>query len=74
MEIYPNPADDYIVFESNSEQNYFIFDMNGSLHLTGTLIRGSNIISLNTLAKGTYYINVTSNEHAERVNNILIKM
>ena len=72
--IYPNPAGDFVEFESNREQNYYIYDMTGCLHLTGTLVRGSNTVSLNTLAKGTYNIQVMSDGHHNKINSILIRM
>lgn len=60
--IYPNPANESFVIETNTnqKQTLHIFDITGKLVLTQT-IYGTTIIDASNLSQGVYYINNNQN-------------
>jgi uncharacterized delta-60 repeat protein len=56
IEAYPNPARDFIHISSNSEinQTYQIFDVNGKIIQTGKMTGKDKEINLNLFTKGLY--------------------
>lgn len=61
FEIYPNPASDYIIVKSLTDEtpNYMITDISGKPVSIGMLSTGENKITLNNLPKGIYVIKLT---------------
>ncbi|HKK38968.1 MAG TPA: T9SS type A sorting domain-containing protein, partial [Cryomorphaceae bacterium] len=64
IELYPNPAQDYILIEGLTQAaDYQIFDMSGKLVLSGLL--NNSRVNL-SLPKGAYIIDLKSNERSYR--------
>jgi hypothetical protein len=59
--IYPNPAHDFLNIASNKTGTvaYRITDVSGKLVQTGEISSNANVISLNNLQSGTYYITLS---------------
>jgi hypothetical protein len=64
VSVYPNPVSDVLFFNYNSLTNYVpctikVIDMKGSIVLTTqTIIQSNNAVSVNTLNKGNYILNL----------------
>ena len=74
IQLYPNPAKDYIqvIFEGEiSSLKYVILDMQGKPKLQGTLTSGQQSISIKNLAKGLYFVQL-SNGKSTSVKKILV--
>lgn len=56
LKVYPNPAQNYIVLEGNTNSDYSIYGMDGKLVQQGTIFSGE--ISVSKLAVGTYFLRV----------------
>jgi hypothetical protein len=64
FEIYPNPTTAQIHMKLDSKligSNYQIFDYMGKLVLTGTIKTNDEIISLEHIQSGIYFINLGNN-------------
>ena len=63
ISVYPNPNNGNFVIETNSatKQTLQLFDVNGKLVLTQTIIGKTNIDASN-LAEGVYNLNITTND------------
>lgn len=60
LNIYPNPATENLILDTESKiERVMIYDMTGSLKLA---ITGSNLISVARLDKGTYLLNIYTND------------
>ena len=66
--IYPNPASDFLNIVSNKTEtvNYRITDVSGKLVQTGEISSNANVISLNNLQSGTYYITLSGSNSTLR--------
>ncbi len=72
LSIYPNPSNDFIKIDNlEKTSNYRILNIVGSMMLHGILKEGNNIISLNTVPKGMYILEIISNEDEKRVIKIV---
>jgi hypothetical protein len=74
IQLYPNPAKDYIqvIFEGEiSSLKYMILDMQGKLKLQGTLISGQQSISIKNLAEGLYFVQLSTGKSTS-VKKILV--
>ncbi len=70
VNIYPNPANDFITIETNIGQpglNYRITDEAGRLVLNGKLKSTNSIINISQLSKGIYFVNVDKQENAVKL-------
>jgi uncharacterized delta-60 repeat protein len=55
--LYPNPVQDVLTIESDAKTTYTIFNIEGKVIYTGSLIKGVNNIHLSTsLGSGVYFI------------------
>ena len=59
VSIWPNPVSDLLNIEAEGLQQVEIFTMDGKLVMT---TKGSNAISLNTLAQGCYLLKATQSD------------
>ena len=62
---YPNPAQEVIMIETNGyEQNlaYYIIDQTGRQFMNGILIKNKNLLEINQLASGLYFIQIGQNK------------
>ena len=59
--VYPNPASDKIHLKTNSSGFYSILDEFGRIVLTGELTSGQSMLSLESLSKGFYFLNLNGN-------------
>ena len=72
LRIYPNPAHDYITFETESSTltRYQIFDLKNKLIKEGDL--SNNYLSINDLAPAGYLIKFSSQNHS--ITKLFIKL
>lgn len=62
LQSYPNPViDDFFIDlpQSASDASFTLFDMNGNLILSGSLLNSSNLINLSKLTKGVYVVTIS---------------
>ncbi len=62
VKIYPNPASERIWIDANGPTNIRIFDMNGSLVMQQEFNAGRETISLSTLKKGVYIVEIVTSK------------
>ncbi len=60
LTVYPNPASDFININVNEPGILQIFDVNGSLILSGYCERGTNRINISSLSTGFYFVKINS--------------
>ncbi|HXS38136.1 MAG TPA: T9SS type A sorting domain-containing protein [Flavipsychrobacter sp.] len=60
INIYPNPAQNYINVASPDEYSYHISDITGKVLQNGSLIKGNATISISGLQPGMYFITMTN--------------
>ncbi|MEE9462523.1 MAG: T9SS type A sorting domain-containing protein [Bacteroidales bacterium] len=60
LTVYPNPASDFINVNVNEPGILQIFDVNGSLILSGYCERGTNRINISSLSTGFYFVKINS--------------
>jgi hypothetical protein len=72
--IYPNPAQNNFVIETNAieKQMIFIFDVNGKL-VFNQFIYGKTIIDVSSLNAGVYSLNITSSEGTQTKKLVIVK-
>jgi hypothetical protein len=70
LNIYPNPITDYISISLPTEKSleYTIFNSSGKIILFGRINKSDNVIILNNLKSGIYFINI------ENKTNKIIKI
>lgn len=64
ISIYPNPASDLLNIDLNESATYQLNDVSGKLILTGKLNKGSNQITVSSLAAGVYNLQVKGNTNS----------
>ncbi len=66
IEVYPNPTSDFIRVRGSiknlSFESYRIFDRSGKLILENTLSKNTNLISVDQIADGMYFIELISDK------------
>ena len=68
VEIYPNPASDFLIFDISGSKSKFdvvIYNINGQIMLSSCIDNENNEIKLNNLVNGVYFVNVRN----DRLNN-----
>lgn len=73
FDIFPNPAQDYITIENNSNDDYeliSIFSTQGQLLIQQPIIKQKSIIDVSCLAKGVYFLRI-SNQHDDKVSSFI---
>ncbi|NLN72631.1 MAG: T9SS type A sorting domain-containing protein [Bacteroidales bacterium] len=75
LEIFPNPAQDFIYVKNNisSKSEYKIYDVNGKLCQWGSLEENSNKINFKNLKTGTYTIEVRGNNYQNSTKFSVLK-
>ena len=58
IHIYPNPASEYLIIESNKEELYEIYDLQGKLFYKGNITVPKTKVNVATMPKGIYIIKV----------------
>jgi len=73
FEVYPNPANDFVMIKSEDQinANVSIYDITGKLLLSKSLRSSHNQLALNSLAPGTYFLEINGEHTSER--QLLIK-
>ncbi len=66
ISVYPNPTNDIITIDFAGTFNYELIAINGDIILKGNAT-DKEIVDMNTLASGVYFISVTSNENSNTV-------
>ncbi|HRP01267.1 MAG TPA: S8/S53 family peptidase [Candidatus Kapabacteria bacterium] len=61
LDIYPNPAKDFISFNSSEEVDFSIYSILGMEQLKGTTLNGRNVIDISKLQAGVYFIKIGNN-------------
>lgn len=56
FEVYPNPADDKVTFDSPVEYDWQIADQQGNVRMSGRALAGKNPMEIYRLQPGTYYV------------------
>ena len=56
FEVYPNPADDRVTFDSPVEYDWQIADQQGNIWMSGRALAGKNPMEIYRLQPGTYYV------------------
>lgn len=56
FEVYPNPADDRITFDSPVEYDWQIADQQGNIWMSGRALAGRYPLEIYRLQPGTYYV------------------
>ena len=69
INLYPNPAEDFIYIDYDSNLNSEVFDIFGNL----ILISSEKILNISSLKKGVYFINFTSKNGAFMTNRFIKK-
>lgn len=72
--VYPNPASDRIniQFDSYYEAQYRIYSQMGQQMLSGTLLGRDNVIELDDLGSGIYYLNIITSDGKLMSEKLLI--
>ena len=69
ISIFPNPANDFIQFESSSKINSVrVFDLNGKLILSHTI--SNNRLEISSLAKGVYVLEINTTKTSKKTKII----
>ncbi len=73
-DVFPNPVKDFLTLETQPEcvkAQFILTDLNGKILLHGTLINGTNKISINNFASGMYLLSVTSDNNQKEIIKIM---
>jgi len=66
IEIFPNPANDFIIIKANIKGAYRVISIKGDVVLEGKIYDNSNIINIRKVLPGVYFLLI---ETAEKVMN-----
>jgi hypothetical protein len=58
--IYPNPARDHIIIESNQDETFKLIDLNGNVLIHGATLDKKAYVDISKLAVGTYLLHLGS--------------
>ena len=58
VSIYPNPANDFIMIESENETEIKIYSVSGQMVLRQSISEGTNTIDVSKLNSGIYFIDL----------------
>ena len=72
INIYPNPAKDILYVQSDGKAGFILRNTNGQILMQGKLNKGHNILKINGLSKGLYFISTTGNQ-TRTVKKLIIK-
>lgn len=56
LEYFPNPTTDVLIVKSNKEMDFELYDLSGKLLLLGKLNKGTNLLNLEKLPAGLYFV------------------
>lgn len=70
--MYPNPTKENVTISLNDDASYQLFNMNGQTLMKGHFNAGKNPLSISNLARGLYFINMTTT-NGNRMTHKLIK-
>jgi choice-of-anchor B domain-containing protein len=65
--IYPNPARDHIIIESNQDETFKLIDLNGNVLIHGVTLDKKAYVDISKLAVGTYLL------HSGSTSKLVIK-
>ena len=60
ISIFPNPVKDMLNIEMLYDANYALITVNGQFLIKGSLITGSNIIPLDNISNGIYFLQIVN--------------
>ena len=66
VKIYPNPTESLLTMETINTGRYDIYNIKGILVKSGKLIKGKNIVNLNTIKNGVLFIKLVTDEAVEQ--------
>jgi hypothetical protein len=72
IEVYPNPASDYITVEADLGDKYSLTNLQGQTVKEGLLENYANQIDASNLARGTYFLKVL-NERSVGVRKVVVE-
>lgn len=70
--MYPNPTKEHVTISLNDNASYQLINMNGQTLMKGHFNAGKNPLSISNLARGLYFINMTTT-NGNRMTHKLIK-
>ena len=72
ISIFPNPAIDQITINGANGGNYELFDNSGQLYQSNTIKSENEVINVNQLSQGIYFIRVVDGENTT-IEKVIIK-
>jgi hypothetical protein len=74
LDIYPNPAKDYITIENlrYPDLSYAFYNMIGQKLMTGSISNTYNIIDIQSFTSGVYFLYVTDNESQKSITKKIV--
>ena len=73
ISVYPNPANDYFVINSEKKGEFFLLDASGRVVLKNTFESGSNNVEVSNFNIGIYVIHIVLDDGTKTVSRIIIK-
>jgi hypothetical protein len=60
INVFPNPAKNYLTITSKEPAVYSIFSLTGKQHTNGSLVEGDTTIDVSSLLRGIYLVHITT--------------
>lgn len=73
LQVYPNPATDFIQVVSNENATMEIVNLMGQKVLSQPVVTGSNTVSVNELKSGVYFVRVAYADGITAINKIIVR-
>ncbi len=73
LQVYPNPATDFIQVVSNENATMEIVNLMGQKVLSQPVVTGSNTVSVNELKSGVYFVRVAYADGTTAINKIIVR-
>lgn len=73
IKIFPNPVSDklYITAKKQTGYHYNLYDMTGKCYFAGSISSGENIIDLDGMPNGIYYLRLADEDGTTRIEKIM---
>lgn len=71
IKVYPNPASDFLIIDSDKEGKLEIIDIKGKTILETNLIKGKSSIDIKGFAKGVYVVRFICNDNSTKQKLII---
>jgi hypothetical protein len=73
LQVYPNPATDFVQVVSNENATMEIVNLMGQKVLSQSVMTGSNTVSVNELKSGVYFVRVAYADGITAINKIIVR-